>query len=411
MKAISRGRIGHSVGMEFVALTKSIFSRINDKSKVNKFESEFASLVGHKHCIAFPLARTGLYAILKSLDLPKGTKIITPTISIKGILDVILDLGFEPVFLDISLIDFSWSPTELQFLAKSKPKVAILTYLFGLVPDLDKIISVLKKSDIYIIEDFSQAWGAEYKGKKLGSIGDASIYSTSSIKSIDTFGGGMVLVSDNILASKLRLFENKLDNTPRSYLFKKILASLVKNLATSTKVFNLFLFPIIKLSIKIGMKRFDRFVGNRNQQPIKSLPREWFYKYTSTQAQIGLVLLQQSILRDEKRISIASKFLNEFSENKSLNRIIQPKKSVYWQFIMIVDDFNKFRSHLHESKIDTGLTSLINLSELPAYSISNRFKNADLFYTNGAYIPCYAELSSNEVERIIRSVNSYSKFF
>ena len=98
---ISRGRISHTLFEDLAWLVRSLFSKINDPRTVARFGTTFANYVGRKHCVVFHFARTGIHAVLKNLDLPAGSVVLMPPITIKPILDVVLDLKLVPVFVDI----------------------------------------------------------------------------------------------------------------------------------------------------------------------------------------------------------------------------------------------------------------------------------------------------------------------
>jgi len=400
MKAISRGRISHPLAREFMWLLQSTFTPLNDRSKIEKFEVIFAKSVGRQYCTAYPLARIGIHSILKSLNLPTGTKILMPTVSIKGILDVVLDLGLVPIFVDLELETFNWDENQLNKILTEKPKVAILTYLFGRVPNLNFILKKLKDENIFIIEDFSQAWNATHNNCKVGQFGDVSIYSTSSLKSIDTFGGGLVLTDDPTFNEKLTRIQDNLAKPRRLKLIKKITVSLLKNVLTQHFVFTYFVFPILKWNSSRNNK-FERFVGNRDQNPISTLPTDWFCKYTSFQANIGLYMLKHAKKTDQKRISIGEKYLKQTKNIETVNKLKSFGQSVYWQYIVIVEDYSSFKIEFQRAGIDTGLTSLVNLSELPKYRILNGYPNAAKLYNNGAYIPCFAQLTVQDIDRVL----------
>ena len=396
MKAISRGRIGHPLLKELLWFVMSFLVPLKDKKLVLEFEEKFASQVGRNYCVAFPLARTGIHSVLKSLNLPKGTKILMPTVSIKGILDVVLHLGLEPIFIDLELDTFNWDEKQLQIALTNKPKVAIFTYLFGMVPNIDFILKELKKENVFVIEDFSQAWNATHMNRKAGQLGDISVYSTSSLKSIDTFGGGLVLTDDKEFYKKMKIVEKTLSKPNRLELSKKILLSLIKNVLTYPAIFNYFTFPALNRITK-GNNKFERFVGARDQSPVSQLPIEWFQKFTSLQAKVGIYMLKYSKEADKKRILIGEKYLIGLNDKKIKNY----GNSVFWQYIVIVKDFKQFKKELQNFRIDTGLTSLINLSELPNYKIIHGYPKAAKLYNNGAYIPCYSQISESNLERLI----------
>ena len=194
---ISRGRISHTLFEDLVWLVRSVFSKINDSQTVTRFETTFAKYVGRKHCIVFPFARTGIHAVLKNLDLPEGSVVLMPPITIKPILDVVLDLKLVPVFVDIDQSTVCFSESAFTDALKSSPRVAILTYLFGIVPDVEALCKTLRNAGVFIIEDFSQCFNGKFRGDQIGSFGDVSVYSASSVKTLDTYGGGFVFTDDD----------------------------------------------------------------------------------------------------------------------------------------------------------------------------------------------------------------------
>jgi dTDP-4-amino-4,6-dideoxygalactose transaminase len=190
-------------------------------------------------------------------------------------------------------------------------------------------------------------------------------------------------------------------------LSKKVIASGIKNLLSNRVIFDFFIFPIFKASNLNGNSNFDRFVGKRPTSPISTLPREWFTRYSSIQAKFGLKVLKSINERDMLRIQVARKYINA---NKSVSFITgsQNGKHIYWQCIALVEDVDKFRRYMYHKGIDTALSSLIEISQLPEYGINSTTPNADLIYKKGVYLPCYHHLNQNEVERVSKALADYS---
>ena len=219
---IPRGRISHSLFEDISWLFRSTFEKIYDQQKIASFQSVFAGYVERKHCVVFPFARTGIYSVLKNLELPEGSVVIMPPITIKPILDVVLHLKLIPVFVDIDPSTVCFSEVGLSEALKSKPRVAILTYLFGIVPNVEKICASLRGANVFIIEDFSQCLNGTFRHKKIGTFGDVSVYSASSVKTLDTYGGGFVFTDDHEMAHKLIDDQSRLSKPSRLRLLKKI---------------------------------------------------------------------------------------------------------------------------------------------------------------------------------------------
>jgi perosamine synthetase len=407
MLPIVRGKISHTLRDDLSMLFKCLVLKINDEKKVKDFENIIAKKIGQTECIAFSHARTALYFTLKSLDLKPGDYILMPSITIKAILDVILDLKLKPVFVDSDLKTACFDLESLRNqIKKFDPKVCLITYLFGLMPDMDPIIHELKKSSIFIIEDFSQALNASYKGTNAGLFGKVSIFSASTVKTLDTYGGGLAFTSDTKLIDSLRNYQSNLISIPRIKLIQKVGISCFKNIITSRFIFSLGIFQILKFLILRNSKKFDRFVGLRSTNPITKLPKEWFFSYSSIQATMGLNFLKRIEANDISRINFARELISKVTNVEILSGGYE-SQSVFWQLIALPKEHNNFRKFLYANKIDTAYTSLIEISQLPKYQIESLTPNADYLYNNGVYLPCYAGLNLIERAHIIATVKKF----
>ena len=402
---IPRGRISHPVGVELKDLLISAFYPIRKPFLLGEYESRIGKHLETNEPIFFPFARTGFFAILELLNLPAGSRILMPTITIKPLLDVALHFNLKPILVDLNPNSGCWEVDNLEVALKDKPQVALLTYLFGVVPNLDEIIPKLSDAGVIVIEDFSQAFGARFKGKHIGTLGDFGICSTSSTKTFDTYGGALVFSKSQPDHEYLRNFRNNLQPPKRSTLLKKIIVNLVRNLATNRFIFGIATFPFI-LGINSKRKQdVGKFTGDRSLTPLKKLPREWFEEPCAFQAKVGLRELLLQGTKDEKRIKIANRYSKEL---KSLGpRGILNGFSVYWQYITVEEHPIEFRDFLNSKYIDCATTSLVKLSELSSYGLVMKLPGTDSIYENGVYLPCYHQLSYKDQTRIIETVNTF----
>ena len=401
---ISRGRISHTLFEDLVWLVRSVFSKINDSQTVTRFETTFAKYVGRKHCIVFPFARTGIHAVLKNLDLPEGSVVLMPPITIKPILDVVLDLKLVPVFVDIDQSTVCFSESALTDALKSSPRVAILTYLFGIVPDVEALCKTLRNAGVFIIEDFSQCLNGKFRGDQIGSFGDVSVYSASSVKTLDTYGGGFIFTDDDKMAKSLGDSQRELSKPSRSRLIKKVQTDLIRNFASQPIVFALLTFPVLRFLTWRGGSKLTKFTGDRDQQPLPSLPAEWFESYTSLQAKVGLQQLKQMEQKDTKRKSAINQI------NSSHNFKDRPigkdgGENVFWQYIVYADNFPEFQKQLTSRGVDCATTSLVKISGLDSYPFQGVTPNADRLYSNGVYLPCYHQLTKTQISRISNALS------
>ncbi len=401
---ISRGRISHTLFEDLVWLVRSVFSKINDSQTVTRFETTFAKYVGRKHCIVFPFARTGIHAVLKNLDLPEGSVVLMPPITIKPILDVVLDLKLVPVFVDIDQSTVCFSESALTDALKSSPRVAILTYLFGIVPDVEALCKTLRNAGVFIIEDFSQCLNGKFRGDQIGSFGDVSVYSASSVKTLDTYGGGFIFTDDDKMAKSLGDSQRELSKPSRSRLIKKVQTDLIRNFASQPIVFALLTFPVLRFLTWRGGSKLTKFTGDRDQQPLPSLPAEWFESYTSLQAKVGLQQLKQMEEKDTKRKSAINQInISHNFKDRPIGK--DGGENVFWQYIVYADNFPEFQKQLTSRGVDCATTSLVKISGLESYPFQGVTPNADRLYSNGVYLPCYHQLTKTQISRISNALS------
>ena len=401
---ISRGRISHTLFEDLVWLVRSVFSKINDSQTVTRFETTFAKYVGRKHCIVFPFARTGIHAVLKNLDLPEGSVVLMPPTTIKPILDVVLDLKLVPVFVDIDQSTVCFSESALTDALKSSPRVAILTYLFGIVPDVEALCKTLRNAGVFIIEDFSQCLNGKFRGDQIGSFGDVSVYSASSVKTLDTYGGGFIFTDDDKMAKSLGDSQRELSKPSRSRLIKKVQTDLIRNFASQPIVFALLTFPVLRFLTWRGGSKLTKFTGDRDQQPLPSLPAEWFESYTSIQAKVGLQQLKQMEEKDTKRKSAINQInISHNFKDRPIGK--DGGENVFWQYIVYADNFPEFQKQLTSRGVDCATTSLVKISGLESYPFQGVTPNADRLYSNGVYLPCYHQLTKTQISRISNALS------
>ena len=408
IKSIPRGIIYHNVRDEVIWLFESFFKKLDDRKVISEFEHAFSSYMGSKHCVTFPFARTALYYTLKALKLPAGSEVLMPPVTIKAILDVVLALDLKPVFVDINNETLCFDFEKLKNAVNNNTKVALITYLFGMVPNVKKMTDYLKLQGVFVVEDFSQCLDGKFDGKKIGTFGDVGIYSASSIKTLDTFGGG-ILVSDNDdIVEILQNFQASLTTVNRQLLIKTIITDLIRNIATTRFIFNFFTFPLIKIIDYFKPASFIKHTGRRNKDMLNKLPDIWFCTYTSFQAKIGLKLLERVETSNLKRIKNAE-LIKDNVKGINFPKGVLNGRNVYWQLVAFFEDASVIQRFLHSHKIDTATTSLELVSSLNKYPYKRSTPNAKNLYLNGLFVPAFPGLKQSDLNRIYIALNDLGK--
>lgn len=171
-----------------------------------RFEDEFAKYLGVKYAFAVANGTAALHIAHIVLGLGLGDEVIVPSLTFVATANAALYLGATPVFADItSLQDFNISPDDIRRKISSKTKAITLVHYGGYTCDVDAIMDIARTYGLKVIEDAAHAPGAEYKGKKLGTIGDIGCFSFFANKNLVTGEGGMIVTDDDSLADRIRM--------------------------------------------------------------------------------------------------------------------------------------------------------------------------------------------------------------
>jgi dTDP-4-amino-4,6-dideoxygalactose transaminase len=178
-------------------------------AEVQALEDELAAALDAKHAISVSSGTDALLLALMALGVKPGDEVITPSFSFFATAGCVARLGATPVFVDIDPETFSADPSAIARAINSKTKAIIPVHLFGLIGDIEAIVSVAQKAGIAVIEDAAQAIGARRNGKQAGTFGDVGCMSFFPSKNLGAFGdGGLVVVNDDTLAREMRLLRN-----------------------------------------------------------------------------------------------------------------------------------------------------------------------------------------------------------
>ena len=165
--------------------------------EVKKLEEQVADLCTVKHAVGVASGTDALLLALRACGVGPGDEVITTDFSFFATAGVIHRLGAKPVFVDIEPDTYNIDPNLIETAISPKTKVIMPVHLFGQVADMDPIMQIAKKHNLKVVEDAAQAIGAEYKGRKAGSIGDLGCFSFFPSKNLGAGGDGGVIVTDD----------------------------------------------------------------------------------------------------------------------------------------------------------------------------------------------------------------------
>ncbi len=176
---------------------------------VEEFENEFAKFCGCKYAIGVGSGTEALWLTMIALGIGEGDEVITVPNTFIATVEAISFCGAKPIFVDINKNYYTMNPALLEQAITPKTKAIIPVHLFGQVADMDPIMDVAKKHGLFVIEDTCQAHGAEYMGKKTGSIGDTGCFSFYPGKNLGAYGEAGAVVTNNMeLNEKIRMLRD-----------------------------------------------------------------------------------------------------------------------------------------------------------------------------------------------------------
>lgn len=333
---------------------------------IAKFENDFAQYSGCSYGVATSSGTTAVHLALLALSIGRDDEVLVSTLTNMATCFPILYQGAKPVPIDIEKDTLNIDPQLLEEKITQKTKAILVVHLFGHPVDMDPIVAIAKKHNLFIIEDCAQAHGALYKGRKVGGIGDIGCFSFYANKIITTGEGGMVTTNDKHLAERARN---------------------IKNLA----------------------------FGHENKFQHTELG--YNYRMTNLQAALGCAQFEkiESIIRHKRRIA---QFYNSRLKNVRVLQLPVEKpyaRSVYWMYhVGLLDGFSNKRKMVMKKLSELGIETregflpynmqqifiergLTRASECPrANDIGNR----------GFYIPSGPNLTNDQLEFVASHLES-----
>jgi len=176
--------------------------------RVRQFEGEWADFVGARFAVSVNSATSGLVAAVGAAGIGPGDEVILPPYTMSATASAVIAYNAVPVFADIDARTFCIDPASIEARLTSRTKAIIAVHLFGHPADMDRIVAIGRKHHAVVIEDAAQAPGAVYRGRRVGALGDITVFSLNYHKHIHTGEGGMATTNDERLATRMRLVRN-----------------------------------------------------------------------------------------------------------------------------------------------------------------------------------------------------------
>lgn len=187
---------------------------------VTAFENEVAAYHNVVGAVGLGSGTDALYLSLRALDIKEGDEVITTPFTFFATAEAITYVGAKPVFSDIDRQTLNIDPVKIEEKITSRTKAIIVVHLFGQPADMDRIMSIADRHGLKVIEDAAQAFGAKYKGRPIGSIGDTGCFSFYPSKNLGAYGdGGMMISNDAKISEMVKLLRNHGTTGPYQHSF------------------------------------------------------------------------------------------------------------------------------------------------------------------------------------------------
>ena len=328
---------------------------------VKNFEHEIAEYIGVDYAIGVASGTDALLLSLMALDIKKGDEVIVTPYTMFASVSCVSWVGATPVFVDVDPRTFNIDPYKIEDRITDKTKAIIPVHLFGQAVNMDPILKLAEKYDLRIIEDACQAIGAEYRGRKVGSIGDTGCLSFFPTKNLGAYGdGGMITTNNEKIAEKVKML--RAHGAKAKYIHSRV-------------GLNSRLDEIQAAILRVKLTKLDEWNNKRRNN----------------------ARLYDKLLNGVVTIPFEEEF----------------DKHVYHQYTILVDNQDKLREHLKENGVASAIYYPLPLHLQECYA-NLGYKKGDLSVAESLpskvlSLPVFPGLSDEELKFVCDIVVEYSK--
>jgi perosamine synthetase len=325
---------------------------------VERFEEAFAAIAGTRHAVSCSNGTAALHLALLAMGLSPGDEVLVPALTFVAPANAVVYCGGKPVFVDVERDIWCMDPSQIEERITPKTRGIITVHLRGHPSDMDAILEIAKRHNLFVIEDAAQAHGALARGRPVGSMGRIGTFSFFGNKMITTGEGGMITTDDDQLAGQIRLLKNQ------------------------------------------GMTRDRRY-----WHPVVG----YNYRMTNIQAAIGVAQTERFETQLSRHREVAAWYQEALAGVPGLTwqKERDWAKHAWWQFVAIVeDDFGSSRDNLISNLRDSGIDArrlYFPLHRLPPYqdvAHNNAFPVADDLASRGVCLPTWSGLQRDDVNYV-----------
>lgn len=294
--------------------------------------------------------RVALYAILRAIGIKQGDEVILPGFTCVVVPNAIIYLGAKPVYVDINPDTFNIDVAKIEEKITKKTRAIIAQHTFGIPADMDKILKVAKKYNMFVIEDSCHALGAKYKDKEVGSFGDAAFFSSQWSKPLTTGLGGFAIINNLELKERLNEIYPQFSSPSLKEVFLLRLQYLVYS-----KLFKPSRFWLIQDTYR-KLSRFNITIGSSSNEELESkMP----YGYEKKMSKWQRDALEKKLIEIEKYIKYRKSLAYMYEKHLGLmgfKTAVLPKdyEPVFLRYPVMVKNKKKVLSEAKKRCIEIG---------------------------------------------------------
>jgi perosamine synthetase len=343
--------------------------------KTKQFEEEFAKYLGVKYAVALNSATAALHLALKVLDIEDREVITTPMTFVSTNHAILHNKGI-PVFTDIQRDTLNIDPKEIEKNVTPKTKAIIIVHYGGHACEMDKILEIAKKHNLYLVEDAAHACGSDYQGKKLGSFGDLACFSFHAVKNLATGDGGMIVTNNEEWYRRLEKL--------RWVGISKDTWSREEFQSTGDARYSWY-YDIEELGFKYHMNDLN--------------------------ASLGLVQLKKLEQLNEKRRSLTARYDRGLSGLAwlELPKELAYTKSAHHNYVIKTSYRDKLNDYLAQKNISTGVHYIPNNHYKMYQEFGHPTPVAEEVWTKLLTLPLYPDMTDAEQELVISSIKEFGR--
>jgi dTDP-4-amino-4,6-dideoxygalactose transaminase len=372
---------------------------------IEQFERNFAQFHSMKDAISASFGRMAFYYILKSLELPAGSEIIFPALTFWVVPEIARRAGLRPVFVDVDARSFNLDPGRIEAALTERTRAIVPTHLYGQPCDMNRIMSIARQHQLIVIEDCAQAAGARYRGRRVGTFGDAAFFSFQMLKGINTYGGGMAVTDDATIAAKVRALAGAEPLQSTAALIKRFASGIAARSLVSPKGFAWWGFPIGTALSFVSDADLSRFFWEKIR-PLEQFPAAYRRRFSNVQAILGIRALNRLDEFNERSQSHANLYNRGLADCTAIEtpHVIDDAEHVYYQYSIYVSDPKVAKRRAIRRRIDFETTHVDVCSSLMLFQeFAGDCPGAEQT-REALQLPVYSRLRTSDVQRVLKVV-------